>query len=49
MRGHLCERETDKDREGDMSLHKAHSTGTDHTLQHVNRKTQARGEGGVLE
>ena len=33
-----------------MSLHEAHSTGGDHTLQHVNRKTQGRGEGGgVLE
>ena len=32
----VCD-ETDKDREGDMSLHEAHSTGGDHKLQHVNR------------
>ena len=23
-----------------MSLHEAHSTGADHTLEHMNRKTQ---------
>ena len=32
-----------------MSLHEAHSTGGDHTLQHVNRKTQGKRGGGVLE
>ena len=31
-----------------MSLHEAHSTGGDHTLQHVNRKTQGERGGGVL-
>ena len=34
----------------DMSLHEAHSTGGDHTPQHVKRQThRAREEGGVLE
>ena len=27
---------------GDMSLHEAHSTEADHTLEHMNRKTQGK-------
>ena len=28
-----------------MSLHEAHSTGADHTLEHMNRKTQGKRRG----
>ena len=48
MRGHLCVRKQTRTEKEDMSLHEAHSTGGDHTLQHVNGKTQGK-RGGVLE
>ena len=42
MRGHLCVRKQTRTEKGDMSLHEDHSTGADHTLQHVSRKTQGK-------
>ena len=38
----VCEGSRQGQRKGDLSLHEDHSTGGDHTLQHVNRKTQGK-------
>ena len=40
----MCGKQT-RTEKGDMSLHEAHSTGADHTLEHMNRKTQDKKEG----
>ena len=38
----VCEGNIQGQKKGGMSLHEAHSTGGDHTLQHVNSKTQGK-------